>query len=352
MGVSDEHDDPQQPVDPPPGNADFQHVPVLLDRVVEVLSDVPPGLLVDATLGGAGHAEALLDANPGLRLLGIDRDPRAIAAATDRLARFGDRVEIVRSPFSALGEVVAARIENESTQVPGTEGVSAVLMDLGVSSPQIDEADRGFSYRAKGPLDMRMDRRDPMSADDVVNGYSHAQLRRVISTYGEDRFAQRIARAIVDARPINDTVELADVVRSAIPAPARRRGGDPAKRTFQAIRIEVNKELDELESALDAAVSTLCLSGRIAVLSYHSLEDRAVKGALREAETGGCVCPQGLDCVCGAVPTVRLLRRGAWKADEAEREANPRARSVRMRAAEAIAPPESDEHDGTVGWAS
>lgn len=227
-----------------------------------------------------------------------------------------------------------------------------MLMDLGVSSPQIDEADRGFSYRSSGPLDMRMDRRDALSADEVVNGYSFAQLRRLIATYGEERFAQRVARAIVDARPISDTAELAEVVRSAIPAAARRRGGDPAKRTFQAIRIEVNRELEELESALDAALSTLRLSGRIAVLSYHSLEDRAVKGTLREAETGGCICPVGLDCVCGAVPTVRLLRRGAWKANDAEVAANPRARSVRMRAAEAIAIPDTQEHDGNVEWAS
>jgi 16S rRNA (cytosine1402-N4)-methyltransferase len=340
-------------------DAAFEHEPVLLERVVEVLSEVPPGLLVDATVGGGGHSEALLDANPGLRLLGIDRDDRALAAAAKRLARFGDRVELVRSPFSALGELISERTNeaaNPRTRNTGPrnpeQGVSAVLMDLGVSSPQIDEADRGFSYRSGGPLDMRMDRRDRVTADDVVNGYSFTQLRRLISDHGEERNAARIARAIVEARPVGDTAELAEIVRAAIPAAARRRGGDPAKRTFQAIRIEVNRELEELQSALDAALSSLQLSGRIAVLSYHSLEDRAVKSALREAETGGCTCPPGLDCVCGAVPTVRLLRRGAWKADEAEAERNPRARSVRMRAAEAIVGADSEDERGGVGWAS
>ena len=336
---------------PEPRRTDFGHAPVLLDRVVEVLADVPPGLLVDATLGGGGHAEALLDANPGLDLLGVDRDDRAIAAASARLERFGDRVEIVRSPFSALGRLIAEQAQSTTTR-SRNEGVSAVLMDLGVSSPQIDEADRGFSYRSAGPLDMRMDRRERVTAAEVVNEYPYAQLRRVIATHGEERFAQRVARAIVDARPIADTAELADVVRSAIPAAARRRGGDPAKRTFQAIRIEVNRELEELGSALDAALSTLCLSGRIAVLSYHSLEDRAVKHALREAESGGCSCPPGLDCVCGAVPTVRLLRRGAWKATDAEAELNPRARSVRMRAAEAIVPAGTGDRSDGVSWAS
>lgn len=213
-----------------------------------------------------------------------------------------------------------------------------MLMDLGVSSPQLDEADRGFSYRHAAPLDMRMDREQSVTADTVVNEYPYARLRRVIETFGEERFAARIARAIVDARPVHDTAQLAELVRSAIPAPARRHGGNPAKRTFQAIRMEVNRELDELAEALDGALASLAPGGRIAVLSYHSLEDRMVKASLREAETGGCVCPPGLDCVCGAVPTVRLLKRGAWKATAEEVAANPRASSVRMRAAEALVP--------------
>ena len=308
----------------------FQHVPVLVDLVVELLSVVPDGLYVDATLGGGGHAEALLGAHPGLRLLGLDRDDVACAAAADRLAPFGDRVEIVRSGFDEL-----ERLVNERT----TEGATAVLFDLGVSSPQLDVAERGFSYRSGAPLDMRMDRRQAFSALDVVNGYSFSQLARVIQTYGEDRFARRIARAIVDARPIENTARLAEVVRDAIPAPARRTGGHPAKRTFQAVRMEVNRELDQLAEALDGALSVLVPGGRMAVMSYHSLEDRMVKQRFRQAETGGCVCPSGLPCACGAVPTVRLLKRGAWTAAEDEVAANRRAESVRLRAVERIAEP-------------
>jgi len=306
----------------------FSHEPVLLERVVELLRVVPDGLYVDATLGGGGHAEALLRAHPGLRLLGLDRDDAAIAAATRRLAPFGDRVEIVRSGFDRIEPLVRERTD---------QGASAVLMDLGVSSPQLDEAERGFSYRAAAPLDMRMDRRQARTADDVVNGYDVAELTRVIRTYGEERYAARIARAIVAARPVSDTSELADLVRDAIPAPARRTGGHPAKRTFQAIRIEVNRELEQLADALDGAISVLVPGGRLAVMSYHSLEDRMVKEKLRDAETGGCVCPPGLPCVCGAEPTVRLLKRGAWTAGPDETDRNPRASSVRLRAAERLA---------------
>lgn len=305
----------------------FEHVPVMVERVVELLSDVPDGLFVDATLGGGGHAAAVLAANPGLWLLGIDRDDRAVAAATRRLAPFGSRVEVLRAPASQLDELVRERTG---------EGATAVLMDLGVSSPQLDEADRGFSHRSAAPLDMRMDRRGAVRATDVVNGYSFARLRRVISELGEERYADRVARRIIDARPIQDTGHLAEVVASAIPAPARRKGGHPAARTFQAIRIEVNRELDELAEALDAALGVLAPGGRMCVLSYHSLEDRMVKQAFRSAATGGCVCPEGLECVCGATPTVRLLKRGAWKASEDEVAANPRSRSARLRAVQAV----------------
>lgn len=315
------HDD--LPAEPP----DFVHVPVLVDRVVDLLRVVPPGLYVDATLGGAGHAAALLGAHPGLRLLGLDRDEVAIAAATRRLAPFGDRVEIVRSGFDRIAELVRERTD---------EGATAVLMDLGVSSPQLDEAERGFSYRAAAPLDMRMDRRQSTSAAEVVNEYSYPELVRVIREYGEERYATRIARAIVQSRPVLDTEQLAEVVRGAIPAPARRTGGHPAKRTFQAIRIEVNRELDQLAEALDGALSVLAPGGRMAVMSYHSLEDRLVKAAFRDAETGGCTCPQGLPCVCGAEPTVRLLKRGAWTAPQDEVAANRRAESVRLRAVERL----------------
>jgi 16S rRNA (cytosine1402-N4)-methyltransferase len=308
--------------------ADFQHVPVLLDRVVELLRVVPDGLYVDATLGGGGHAEAVLDAHPGLRLLGLDRDDVACAAAARRLARFGDRVEIVRTGFEELGALVTERT---------TEGASAVLFDLGVSSPQLDEPERGFSYRTAAPLDMRMDRRQRRSAMEVVNEYPYAALVRVIAEFGEERYARRVARAIVEARPIADTATLAEVVRDAIPAPARRSGGHPAKRTFQAIRIEVNRELDVLAEALDDALVHLVPGGRVAVLSYHSLEDRLVKSTLREAAVGGCTCPPSLPCQCGAEPTVRLLKQGAWKAGADEVTDNPRAQSVRLRAAERVA---------------
>jgi len=307
--------------------SDFRHTPVLLERIVELFRDVPDGLYVDATLGGGGHARAVLEANPGLRLLGLDRDEVAIEAARRNLSHLSERVELVRTGFDQIEQLVRERTN---------QGASAVLMDLGVSSPQLDVAERGFSYRSAAPLDMRMDRREPTSAMHVVNEYSHAELTRVIRTYGEDKFASRIARSIIDARPLQDTAQLADVVREAIPAPARRTGGHPAKRTFQAIRIEVNRELDQLAEALDGALSVLAPGGRLAVMSYHSLEDRMVKAAFREAETGGCVCPPGLPCACGAEPTVRLLKRGAWKATSDEVEANRRAESVRVRAVERL----------------
>ncbi len=311
-----------------PDEPAFGHEPVLLDRVVDLLRVVPDGLYVDATLGGGGHAEAVLRAHPGLQLLGLDRDDAAIEAASRRLAPFGDRVEIVRSGFDRIEPLVRERTD---------QGASAVLMDLGVSSPQLDQAERGFSYRAAAPLDMRMDRREARTAHEVVNGYDVAELTRVIRTYGEERYASRIARAIVAARPVADTEQLAGIIREAIPAPARRTGGHPAKRTFQAIRIEVNRELEQLADALDGALSVLVPGGRLAVMSYHSLEDRLVKEKLRDAETGGCVCPPGLPCACGAEPTVRLLKRGAWTAPADETERNPRASSVRLRAAERLA---------------
>lgn len=325
--------EPEGGGEPPPTSSQpnsFQHTPVLLGLLVELFADLPAGLYVDATLGGGGHAEAVLEANPNLYLLGIDRDDAAIEAAGTRLARFGDRVRIIRSGFDQLGTLI------EDTT---TEGAMAVLMDLGVSSPQLDNEDRGFSYRAAGPLDMRMDRSGGITANDVVNEYSFAALRRVLERYGDERFATRIARAIVDSRPVRDTAELADIIRDAIPAPARRRGGHPAKRSFQAIRMEVNSELDQLADALDAALTHLAPGGRLAVMSYHSGEDRMVKSAMREAETGGCVCPPGLDCVCGAVPTVKLLKRGAWKASAEEVEQNRRAESVRLRAVERLGEP-------------
>jgi 16S rRNA (cytosine1402-N4)-methyltransferase len=307
---------------------DFRHEPVMADRVVEVLGSTDAGVLVDATLGGGGHARALLAANPGLRLIGVDQDDAALSAAGALEADFPGRVELVRARFDAIADAVA----DHGDGVP----VVAVLFDLGVSSPQLDVPERGFSYRSDAPLDMRMDRRGPRTAADVVNDESEAALAALIARYGDERYATRIARAIVAARPVTTTAQLADVVRDAIPAPARRRGGHPAKRTFQAIRIEVNGELDILPGAIDDAIDLLAPGGRIAVLSYHSGEDRIVKDRLREAETGGCTCPPGLPCVCGALPKVRLLRRGGWTPDAAELARNPRAESARLRAAERL----------------
>jgi 16S rRNA (cytosine1402-N4)-methyltransferase len=309
---------------------DFAHRPVMADEIVDLFAPVAAGWLVDATLGGAGHATALLEAHPQLKVLGIDQDPHALAAAGARLDRFGTRARTARARFDALPAVVAA-------DLPVGEPVVGALFDLGVSSPQLDRADRGFSYRLDAPLDMRMDPDAPLSADDVVNGYAEADVARVLRTYGDERFASRIAKAIVAARPVHTTGELAELVRDAIPAPARRRGGHPAKRTFQAIRIEVNAELDVLPVALEAAIDALAPGGRIAVLSYHSGEDRIVKQVLREAETGGCTCPPGLPCVCGATPSVRLLRRGGLTPSAAELERNPRAESARLRSAEKLA---------------
>lgn len=320
--------------DPPPGpadvadaGADFAHQPVLRDEVVELFGPVPPGWVIDGTLGGAGHAVALLERHPHLSVLGLDRDPAALAAAGPRLARFGGRARVAHARFDRLAEVAA-----EAAAAP----VSGVLLDLGVSSPQLDRPERGFSYRADAPLDMRMDPGQVLTAADVVNGYEERDLARILRRYGDEAHAGRVARAIVAARPLHRTAELAEVVRDAIPAPARRRGGHPARRAFQALRIEVNGELEVLPTALQASLDITRGGGRIVVLSYHSGEDRLVKGIFRQAETGGCTCPPGLPCACGAVPRARLLRRGARKPSPAEVAANPRAESARLRAVEVL----------------
>ena len=305
------------------GGADSGHVPVMVAEVVDALRTAPPGLIVDATLGAGGHAAALLDALPEHTLVGLDRDDSALELAGQALARFGNRVVLRRANFDELGDLALA-------------GVSGVLFDLGVSSMQLDDADRGFSYRGDGPLDMRADRRQSTTAAEVVNGYDEMSLARVLARHGEERFARRIARAVVAARPLTTTGQLADVVREAIPAPARRRGGHPAKRTFQAIRIEVNGELTTLGATLDRAINLLVPGGRCVVLAYHSGEDRIVKDRFLEAETGGCFCPPQLPCVCGAVPRVRLVWRGAHRPGAAELAANPRSESARLRAAEKL----------------
>jgi 16S rRNA (cytosine1402-N4)-methyltransferase len=310
------------------------HVPVLLDRVTELLAPVcaaDGAVLVDATLGLAGHALALLRAHPGLRLVGLDRDPDARAEATRRLADAGvaDRATVVPAVFDELPEVL--------DRLDLTE-VQAVLFDLGVSSLQLDRPDRGFSYAADAPLDMRMDPSAPRTAADVVNTYPAADLARVLRVYGEERFATRIAQAIAREReraPFTHTERLAHLVRDSIPAATRRTGGHPAKRTFQALRIEVNDELGVLERALPAALEALAVGGRLAVITFHSLEDRIVKQTL----AAGAVdrTPPGLPVPLPELsPTLRLLTRGGEPPAEAEVAANPRAASARVRAAERI----------------
>lgn len=304
----------------------FDHRTVMRDEVVEALGSVPAGTVLDATLGGGGHAEAVLRSRPDLSVLGIDRDPHALAAAGHRLAEFGERVVVHRGRFD---ELRAAMEAHDVTQLAGA------VFDLGVSSPQFDQPERGFSYRHDAPLDMRMDPDEAWSAADVVNGYDEDRLADMLRRHSDERWARRIARAIVAARPIETTAQLAGVVADAIPAPARRRGGHPAKRTFQAIRIEVNRELEMLPGALDDAIAVLAPGGRIAVLAYHSGEDRLVKERFREAATGGCTCPDDLPCVCGAVRTLRLVRAPSRPSAQ-EVADNPRAASARLRVAERL----------------
>jgi 16S rRNA (cytosine1402-N4)-methyltransferase len=308
--------------------SDFEHAPVMVDEITQVFASVPSGTVVDATLGGGGHTAALLDSRDDLDVIGIDQDQDALEAATTRLAGYGDRFRTSQRRFDQLDEALAEH---------DVERISGALFDLGVSSPQLDRGERGFSYRHEGPLDMRMDADQTWSADDVVNGYSESDLARIIKRYGDERFASRIARAICAARPIQTTTELAAVVTSAIPAAARRTGGHPAKRTFQAIRIEVNDELGVLPDALDQAVRATRPGGRIAVLSYHSGEDRIVKDRFAVA-AGACDCPDDLPCVCGAIQTVRIVRGVPKRASDAERQRNRRAASARLRVVERVEP--------------
>ena len=302
----------------------------MVAEVVAAFSPVPAGLLVDGTVGGGGHAGALLEARRDSVVLGLDRDAEAVAAAGERLSGYGARAVVRQSGFEDLAEVVASP-EVAALGLP----VVGVLFDLGVSSWQLDEPGRGFTYRVDAPLDMRMDRSQGRSARDVVNGYEERELARVIARYGEERFARSIARAIVAQRPVETTAALAEVVRSAIPAPARRTGPHPARRTFQAIRIEVNAELEHLERGLDAAFSVLAPGGRLAVLSYHSLEDRIVKERFL-GWTSRPPVPRGLPVtgIPGEPPPARLVTRGAARPSPAEVEGNPRAESARLRVLE------------------
>ncbi len=306
----------------------FEHDPVMVDEITAVFDAVPPGTVVDATLGGGGHSHALLSRRPDIDILGIDQDADAIAAALERLAEFADRVRTSRRRFDELDEALAEH---------GVSEISGALFDLGVSSPQLDRAERGFSYRNDGPIDMRMNDEQRWSGRDVVNGYDRDELARIIKKHGDERFARRIADAIVAARPVESTTQLAEIVTSAIPAAARRTGGHPAKRTFQAIRIEVNAELDVLPSALDQAVSATVPGGRVAVLSYHSGEDRIAKQRFAIA-AGACDCPHDLPCVCGAIQTVRVVRGIPKRATAEEQARNRRSSSALLRVVEKTEP--------------
>ncbi|MEO3923455.1 16S rRNA (cytosine(1402)-N(4))-methyltransferase RsmH [Micromonosporaceae bacterium B7E4] len=311
------------------------HVPVLLERCLELLApaldraDDRTTVYVDATLGLAGHAEAVLAAHPRTVLIGLDRDTEALAHARARLDRYADRTHLVHAVYDELAEVLERL---------GHDRVDGVLFDLGVSSLQLDAPDRGFAYAQDAPLDMRMDQSAGTTAEEIVNSYSHGELARVLRVYGEERFAGRIASAIVRERERNrltSSARLAELVKESIPAPARRTGGHPAKRTFQALRIEVNRELAALETALPAALDALSVGGRAVVLSYHSLEDRITKQVFagRARSTGPVDLPVELP---GTGPMLRLLSRGAELPGDAEVQANPRAASVRLRAAERI----------------
>jgi len=312
-----------------------EHIPVLLERVLELFAPAVTrgdAVLVDATLGLGGHADALLDANPDLTLVGLDRDPGALARSAQRLARYGDRVHLVHAVYDELPDVLARLGYGSINAVDG------VLFDLGVSSMQLDLAERGFAYAKDAPLDMRMDQSTGTTAAEVLNTYPAAELIRILRDYGEERFAKRIADAVVAARaiePFDTSARLVRLLHDAVPAASQRTGGHPAKRTFQALRIEVNRELSVLRAALPAALSALRVGGRIVVESYHSLEDRMVKQAI--AELAKSRTPQGLPVeLPGHGPQLRLVTRGAEQADEQERARNPRAASVRLRAAERI----------------
>ena len=304
---------------------DYEHEPVMVDEVVDAVAEVPPGAVVDATVGGGGHSEAILDAHAHLRIIGIDRDPDAVAAARARLARFGPRATVHHARFDRLVEVA------EAEGAPPGE-ISGVLFDLGMSSSQLDREDRGFSIRRDGPLDMRMDPGDPASptAADLVNNLPVEELTRMFAASGEQKLASRLAKKVVAGRPYSTTGQLADVVSAATPAALRRRG-HPATRVFQSLRIAVNEELDQLEDVLPRAIRALRPEGRCVTIAYHSGEDRIVKAAFTKAETGGCACPPGLPCACGAIPIGRLVHRGARKPSGAEVARNPRAESARMR---------------------
>ncbi len=308
----------------------FHHISVLLQECLDGLNIKPDGIYVDGTLGGAGHSSQIVKRLTTGRLIGIDRDKVALKAAGERLEPYKDNVTLVHSNFCEIAQVL------QSLDIPGVDGI---LLDLGVSSPQLDEVSRGFSYMADAPLDMRMNGEDDLSAYTVVNTWSQEELKRILYTYGEERYAPQIAGAICrrrEEKPIETTLELVDIIRSAMPAAALREKQHPAKRSFQAIRIAVNDELGSVERVLEDAIDLLNPGGRLAIITFHSLEDRIVKTAMAEAAKG-CTCPPNFPvCVCGKKPKVKLISRKPIVASQEELDINPRSRSAKLRVCEKI----------------
>ena len=310
--------------------SEFHHVSVLLEECIDGLNIKPDGIYVDGTLGGAGHSSRIAAKLTTGRLIGIDRDPVALKAAGERLAPFADRVTLVHSNFCEIKQVL------RDLEIPGVDGI---LLDLGVSSPQLDDAQRGFSYMADAPLDMRMNSQDSLSAYTVVNTWPQEELKRILYNYGEERYAPQIAAAICrkrEVKPIETTLELVDIIRSAMPPAALREKQHPAKRSFQAIRIAVNDELGSVEKVMRDAVDCLNPGGRLTIITFHSLEDRIVKTGMADAAKG-CTCPPNFPvCVCGNKPKVKLVTRKPIVSGEEELEMNPRARSAKLRVCEKI----------------
>lgn len=315
-------------------NAELKHVPVALERCIELLTPAfankAKPIVIDCTLGLGGHAKAMLSRFPNLQLIGIDRDLTALAISTELLAPYSDRINLVHATYDQIDSVLTDLRINS---------VDGILFDLGVSSMQLDQADRGFAYSQEAPLDMRMDQSSPVTADVVLNTYSHGELAKLLQKYGEEKFASKIAENIIKARVagnLKTTKDLADLVKESIPAPARRTGGNPAKRTFQALRIEVNQELEVLERAIPAALKALNIGGRLVVMSYQSLEDRIVKTFFAQATQGST--PLGLPVdLPNSAAKFKLLLNGSEAAEISEQEANPRSKSMRLRAIERVA---------------
>ena len=310
--------------------SEFHHISVLLEECIEGLNIKPDGIYVDGTLGGAGHSSRIAAKLTTGRHIGIDRDPIALTAAGERLKPYADRVTLVHSNFCEIAKVL------DDLDI---EGVDGILLDLGVSSPQLDDGERGFSYMVDAPLDMRMNNEDSLSADTVVNTWSYEELKRILYDYGEERYAPKIAAAICsrrEERPIRTTLELVDIIRGAMPAAALREKQHPAKRSFQAIRIAVNDELNSVAKVMEDAIPRLNRGGRLAVITFHSLEDRIVKNAMANAAKG-CTCPPNFPvCVCGKKPQVKIITRKPIVSGPEELERNPRARSAKLRICEKL----------------